>query len=58
MQVFKGSDVFKRIEFKRELSQPRNIYLWARDEMLETPIYKDIKSVMLAQAEALIASSQ
>ncbi|NRP15901.1 LysR family transcriptional regulator [Marinobacterium sp. xm-a-152] len=58
MQVFYQTKEFKRIELNRELSQPRNIYLWARDEMLETPIYKDIKSVMLAQAKTLIASTQ
>jgi len=58
MQVFKNSDEFKRIEFKRELSQPRNIYLWAREEMLENSIYESIKEVMLAQAKTLIASNQ
>jgi DNA-binding transcriptional LysR family regulator len=58
MQIFKESDDFKRIEFKRELSQPRNIYLWAREEMLETAIYQSIKEVMLAQAQRLIASTQ
>jgi hypothetical protein len=58
MQIFNDSNEFKRIEFKQELSQPRNIYLWARDEMVETEIYQSIKEIMLAQAKSLIASNQ
>jgi hypothetical protein len=58
MQAFKYSDEFTRIAFKRELSQPRNIYLWARDEILGTDIYQSIKEVMLAQAKSLKASNQ
>lgn len=57
MQIFNDSNEFKRIEFKQELSPPRNIYLWARDEMVETEIYQSIKEIMLAQAKSLIAST-